>query len=87
VHSDFIGRRHANRSALQVMSCLSYALFFMSISELAASYGYELVRRSRHLIWQHRITGRLVTTARTPSDHRALKNIEGYFRRNSLTTA
>ena len=69
------------------MNCLSYALFFMRISELAASYGYELVRRSKHLIWKHRITGRVVTTARTPSDHRALRNIESYFRKGALLTA
>ena len=87
MHSGYIERHTADRSVLQAMNCLPYALFFMYISELAASYGYELIRRSRHLIWKHRITGRVVTTSRTPSDHRALKNIESYFRKNALITA
>ncbi len=34
----------------------------------------------KHLIWKH-FGGATVTTAKTPSDHRALKNIERDIRR------
>ena len=34
----------------------------------------ELVRNKKHLIWKHKTLGFKVTTAKTPSDHRSLKN-------------
>ena len=49
------------------------------ISRLAAQFGYELRRQSKHLIWQHQITGAVVTTSRTPSDWRVLRNITQDF--------
>lgn len=46
-----------------------------AIARVMATYNYELVRAKRHYIWQHRLTGHRVITAKTPSDHRALANI------------
>ena len=34
----------------------------------------ELVRNKKHLIWKHKTLGFKVTTAKTPSDYRSLKN-------------
>ena len=49
------------------------------ISRLAEQFGYQLRRQSKHLIWQHQITGAVVTTSATPSDQRALRNIAKNF--------
>lgn len=49
------------------------------ITRLAAEFGFELRRQAKHLIWQHPITGAVVTTSRTPSDWRALRNIAKDF--------
>ena len=43
------------------------------VYELARKYGYKLIRSKKHLIWQHSITGAIVTTAKSASDHRAMK--------------
>jgi len=50
-----------------------------AIYRLAKQFGYELRRQSKHLIWKHQITGAVVTTAKTPSDWRALHKIEKHF--------
>ena len=49
------------------------------VHRLAKQFGYELRRQSKHLIWTHSTTGAVVTTARTPSDWRALRNITKNF--------
>tara|TARA_B100000575_G_scaffold265455_1_gene242025 strand:- start:93 stop:350 length:258 start_codon:yes stop_codon:yes gene_type:complete len=46
------------------------------IKKLMKENNYELVRSKRHLIWKHRIFGGMITTPKTPSDWRALKNIQ-----------
>lgn len=52
------------------MSSLSKQL----ITELSA-LGYTIHRDSgKHLVWRHPDAATLVTTSRTPSDHRAVKN-------------
>jgi len=49
------------------------------VKQLAKQFGYELRRQSKHLIWHHPITGAVVTTAKSPSDWRALRNIQRDF--------
>jgi hypothetical protein len=49
------------------------------IGRLAERFGFELRRQSKHLVWHHPITGAVVTTSRTPSDQRALRNIAKNF--------
>ena len=45
------------------------------IIKLAKSYGFTLVRQKRHLIFKHP-SGKIITTSKSSSDKRALKNIE-----------
>ncbi len=40
----------------------------------------------KHLIWHH-FSGATVTTAKTPSDHRTLKNIKGHIKRELARVA
>lgn len=54
---------------------------------LAETYGYQLKRSSSHLIWVHTITKFVVTTAKTASDFRAVKNAEANFRRGAALAA
>jgi hypothetical protein len=49
------------------------------VKQLAKQFGYELIRQSKHLIWQHCQTGAIVTTSKSPSDYRAIRNIEKDF--------
>lgn len=49
------------------------------IHRLAMQFDYELRRQSKHLIWQHVQTGAVVTTSKSPSDWRALRNIQRDF--------
>lgn len=52
--------------------------------------GFVLVRKTRHMVWK-RPDGAMVTTSLTPSDRRALQNIERDIkaenRRLGVTTA
>ena len=41
--------------------------------------GWYIHRSSNHLMWKHP-SGGTVTTAKTPSDHRAVKNALRYFK-------
>jgi len=50
-----------------------------TVHKLAKQFGYDLRRHSKHLVWRHCQTGAVVTTAATPSDWRALKNIQKQF--------
>jgi hypothetical protein len=54
-----------------------------ALNMLAARYGYQPaeVTGGGHLRFRHRRTGRLVFTAATPSDRRAMANIRAIFRR------
>jgi predicted RNA binding protein YcfA (HicA-like mRNA interferase family) len=54
------------------------------IYRLAKQFHYELRRQSSHLIWVHQTTGAVVTTSKTPSDWRALRNIEKHFAHGAL---
>lgn len=50
------------------------------LSRLMERYGFEEKRRSGgHIIWINR-EGKVTTTSATPSDHRALKQIEGLLK-------
>ncbi len=54
------------------------------IHKLAAKYGLGLKRQRKHCVWEHLVSGCIVTTSKTISDSRALKNIESDFRKASL---
>ena len=56
------------------------------IKKLMKENNYELVRAKKHLIWKHKVFGGMITTPKTPSDWRALKNIQRDIR-NQLRTA
>jgi hypothetical protein len=51
------------------------------VLRLAELHGYALIRSRRHLVFRHP-TGATVVTASSPSDRRALRNIEARFRRS-----
>ena len=51
------------------------------IKKLMKENDYELVRSKKHLIWKHKIFGGMITTPKTPSDWRALKNVQRDIRR------
>jgi len=52
------------------------------VTPLMRVHEFTLRRESgKHRIWQH-ASGALVTTSKTASDHRALKNIERDIRRS-----
>lgn len=54
-----------------------------SITDAANAFGYVLLRQTNHLIWKHPETGAVVVTAKSASDHRALKNVQRYFLRGT----
>ena len=45
--------------------------------------GWYIHRASNHIMWKHALGG-TVTTAKTPSDHRAIKNASRYFESESI---
>ena len=56
---------------------------YTSISKLAQDYGFGLKRQRKHMVWQHVVSGYIVTTSKTCSDSRALRNIESNFKKVS----
>jgi hypothetical protein len=50
------------------------------IEAIAREFNFTLKREGRHFIWGSP-SGRTVVTGKTPSDHRALKNIRSMFRK------
>jgi hypothetical protein len=44
------------------------------LKKLMKKNNFYLLREKKHLVWQHK-SGGIVTTSRTPSCHRAFKNI------------
>lgn len=50
------------------------------VMKLAKSYGFELLRSKKHLIFKHESGIRLVT-GKSISDYRALKNIESNIKK------
>jgi len=57
------------------------------LTPLMRASQFTLRRQSgKHLVWQH-ASGALVTTSKTASDHRALKNITRDIRRALATAA
>tara|TARA_B100001057_G_scaffold442097_1_gene477206 strand:- start:873 stop:1079 length:207 start_codon:yes stop_codon:yes gene_type:complete len=55
----------------------------INIHRLAEEYGFGLKRQKKHLVWQHVVSGYIVTTSKTFSDARALRNIESNFKKAS----
>ena len=51
------------------------------IEKLVRSYGYELVRQKKHLVFQHPISGQVFTCAKSASDFRAMRNVERDLKR------
>ena len=45
------------------------------ISKLMKKNGFELVRNKKHLIFYHTSTGRKITTSKTASDWRTMRNL------------
>lgn len=56
------------------------------IAPIMARYGFAEKRSGKHRIWKHP-SGAVVTTAATPSDRRALANIERDCRRALAASA
>lgn len=56
---------------------------YISICKLAHYYGFDLKRQRKHMVWQHVVSGYIVTTSKTFSDARALRNIESNFKKGS----
>lgn len=50
------------------------------VIKLANSYGFELIRSKKHLVFKHKSGVRLVT-GKSISDNRALKNIESSIKK------
>ena len=58
------------------------------IEILAKLYNMKRVKRKgKHIKWVHRVTGKIVHTACTPSDRNAIKNIERDFKKAGLLIA
>ena len=55
----------------------------IDIYKLAQEYGFGLKRQRKHMVWQHVVSGYIVTTSKTFSDARALRNIESNFKKGS----
>lgn len=55
------------------------------IEEAAEKLGYVLYRKTKggHTMYQHTITGKLVTLGGTPSDHRSFQNALSKLRANA----
>lgn len=51
-----------------------------AVEKLMNEKGFKLVRSGNHSIWRDS-EGLTIVTSRTPSDHRALKNIESTIRK------
>lgn len=50
------------------------------VEGMAGRYGFRLHRQGKHLVFRD-ARGQQVVVARSPSDQRALQNIEAQFRR------
>jgi len=44
------------------------------LKKLMKKNNFLLIRTNKHNVWEHSITGKKLTTAKTPSDIRTLKN-------------
>ena len=55
----------------------------IDIYKLAQEYGFGLKRQRKHMVWQHVVSGYIVTTSKTFSDKRALRNIKSKFKKAS----
>jgi hypothetical protein len=56
---------------------------FKEIKAIAVEFNFTLHREGKHYIWKSP-SGALVTTGKTLSDRKALKNIRSMFRRASV---
>ena len=50
------------------------------VTEMMTAAEFSLIREKKHRVWKHH-TGAIITTAKTVSDQRALKNIKRDIRR------
>ena len=57
-----------------------------AIEQFMKENGFFISRKGKHLVWKNR-DGATVVTSRTPSDHRALKNIESLVRKIRRTNS
>ena len=46
------------------------------LSKLMKKNGFVLIRSNKHLIWEHEIIGKKITTSSSPSCKNAMKNIK-----------
>jgi len=53
----------------------------LQLRRLVESHGYTLIRRSKHLVWRHPVSGHQLVTATSVSDRRALSNIKALIAR------
>lgn len=55
-----------------------------TIEKLAKTYGFQLKRCNRHLVWAHKVSQHIVVTPMTPSDQGSIRMIEKRFRQVSM---
>lgn len=55
------------------------------LEEAAKALGYRVYRKAKsgHTMWQHEVTGKLVTIGGTPSDRRSFNNTLSELRKNA----
>ena len=59
---------------------------FKDIRKLMKNNKYFLFRMKKHAVWKHSITGKIITTPKTPSDIRTLKNIAKEIKKGNKVT-
>jgi hypothetical protein len=78
-----INQRHSQTLCAVFCPIKILNLTHQAINDGVKKMGKEI---KKHLIWKHKVFGGMITTPKTPSDWRALKNIQRDIR-NQLRTA
>lgn len=62
---------------------MSFGKYLREVNELAARHGFSeaVETRGHHLMVQHEVNHRKVFFGKTPSEYRAIKNLEAILRR------